>query len=235
MFKSVALGVLVLMLAACGAPRPRHAGPQTPDESAWPENLRIPGRIYRVDAGQSELRVLVYRAGPLAHFGHNHVVVNRALRGEVKIADAASGFWLSVPAAAFVVDDASARREEGSGFDTEVPDDAKAGTLQNMLGAAVLNAAEFPAITVNGVAMSSRQDAPPLGTMTVTVVIKIAGHESIISVPFALQSDSGRIAATGSMELRQTELGLVPYSLMLGALHVQDAMTVKFKIIAAPR
>jgi hypothetical protein len=38
----------------------------------------------------------------------------------------------------------------------------------------------------------------------------------------------------GSLELRQTALGLTPYSLMLGALQVQDAMTVKFSIVAAP-
>jgi hypothetical protein len=36
------------------------------------------------------------------------------------------------------------------------------------------------------------------------------------------------------VELRQTDLGLTPYSLMLGALQVQDAMTVKFKIVALP-
>ncbi len=32
------------------------------------------------------------------------------------------------------------------------------------------------------------------------------------------------------MELRQSALGLVPYSLMHGALQVQDAMQLKFKI-----
>jgi hypothetical protein len=36
------------------------------------------------------------------------------------------------------------------------------------------------------------------------------------------------------MELRQSAVGLAPYSLMLGALQVQDAMTVKFKIVALP-
>jgi hypothetical protein len=34
------------------------------------------------------------------------------------------------------------------------------------------------------------------------------------------------------LELRQSTLGLTPYSLMLGALQVQDALTVKFKIVA---
>jgi hypothetical protein len=36
------------------------------------------------------------------------------------------------------------------------------------------------------------------------------------------------------LELRQTALGLTPYSLMLGALQVQDAIRIKFNIVASP-
>jgi len=39
-----------------------------------------PGRVYRICESQSELRILVYRRS-LAHFGHNHVMVNHAIRG----------------------------------------------------------------------------------------------------------------------------------------------------------
>jgi len=53
-----------------------------------------------------------------------------------------------------------------------------------------------------------------------------------IEVPFTLEIDSGSLSAAGSLELRQSALGLTPYSLMLGALQVQDALTVKFKIVA---
>jgi hypothetical protein len=70
--------------------------------------------------------------------------------------------------------------------------------------------------------------------MIATVLISVAGHESTIEVPFTLQSDSSRVSATGSLGLRQSDLGLIPYSLMLGALQVQDQMTIKFKIIAVP-
>ncbi len=68
--------------------------------------------------------------------------------------------------------------------------------------------------------------------MVASVTIGVAGHESTIDVPFALQMESGRLSATGTMELRQSALGLAPYSLMLGALQVQDQMTVKFRIVA---
>jgi len=235
-FKSLGVGVLVLALAACGAPRARQGTPQNPEESAGRPEPTFGGNVYHVDEAQSELRVLVYRAGPLARLGHNHVMVNRAIRGAVSLADApgSAAFWLSVPAAAFVVDDEQARAGEGADFAATVPDDARSGTLQNMLGAALLDAAEFPSITVKSLRVSAAQDAANPGAMTAAVTVGIAGHESSIDVPFTLQSDARRLSATGRVELRQTDVGLTPYSLMLGALQVQDAMTVKFKIVALP-
>jgi YceI-like protein len=233
-FRNFSVGVLALALAACGAPKARHGGEQHPHEPFRPADLQFPGKRYRVDESQSELRVLVYRAGPLARLGHNHVVVNRALRGAVSLAEGASAFQLTVPAAGFAVDDAQARGEEGLDFAANVPEGAKSGTLQNMLGTAVLDADEFPVITVDSVAVSAIPDAPDSGKMTATVRISVAGHESTLEVPFALQSDSSRLSATGSLALRQSALGLTPYSLMLGALQVQDLITIKFKIVALP-
>ena len=231
MFKSLSIGVLALLLAACGAFKARHAAPPRSEESISRPGLP-PGIVYHIDENQSELRILVYRAGPLARLGHNHVMVNRAISGAVSLADAAgaSEFWLNVPVAGFVVDDAEARREEGADFAGDVPDDAKSGTLHNMLSAALLDAEKFPEITVESVAASGAQNGP--GASTATVAISVAGHESKVDVPFTLQVDSHRLSATGSLELRQSLLGLTPFSLMLGALQVQDAMTIKFDIVA---
>ena len=233
MLKNLSVGALALLLAACGGLKPRHAAPPSPEESVSRPGLP-PGRIYHVDEKQSELRVLVYRAGPLARFGHNHVIVNHAIRGVVSVADGAgeSVFRLSLPAAGFVVDDTEARREEGADFEGDTPDDAKSGTLHNMLSAALLDADEFPMITVNSVAVAAAQDGS--GASSAAVAISVAGHESTIDVPFTLQLDSRRVSATGSLELRQSVLGLTPYSLMLGALQVQDAITIKFDIVALP-
>jgi YceI-like domain len=236
--KNLGIGALALILAACAAFQARHPGPRIPEAPVSPIDQGSAGTIYRVDETESELRILVYRAGPLARLGHNHVVVNRRLRGAVNLAGAAGAaaapaFWLSVPSAAFDVDDAQVRAEEGADFAAAVPDDAKSGTLQNMLSAAVLDAAEFPAITVRSVAVASPQGAEAATrTMVASVTLGVAGHESTIDLPFTLQMESGRLSATGTFELRQSALGLTPYSLMLGALQVQDQMTVKFKIVA---
>src|SRR6202789_2317241 len=153
-FKSIKLGMVALLLAACTAPGPRHATPQNPGEppAAPPSH----GKVYRIDESRSELRILVYRAGPLAHLGHNHVIVNRSMHGICDLAETAQETESSreVPPAAFVVDDAQARSEEGPDSAVAVPDDAKSGTLHNMLSTSLLDADEFPMITIKSIAIA---------------------------------------------------------------------------------
>jgi hypothetical protein len=227
---TAAIAIVSLVLAACGAPRSRPNQTQpSPQPSASLQSLPAPGS-YQIDSSNSELRILVYRAGPLANLGHNHVLVNRELSGSMQLAGslAASSFSLSLPVNKFVVDDAQARQEEGGDFPGDIPEDAKSGTLHNLLGPALLNAAVYPAITVKSVSIVSEQDE-----LTATVRIDIAGHEATITAPFTLQGDVHHLTGTGSFEIRQTALGLMPYSLMRGALQVQDAMQLKFRIAAS--
>lgn len=227
MFKSAAVAVLFCALMACTAPRPRPPAPQIPTPSgAALQSLPAPGS-YRIDSSASELRILVFRAGSLAGLGHNHVMINRSVSGIVQIGDSisTSSFSLEVPADAFEIDDADARREEGGDFPGDIPDDAKAGTRHNMLSGAVLNAAQFPVITVKSAALRGTP-----GELTADLTLTVAGHESGVSVPLTLQGDSRRLTAIGSFELRQTAIGIAPYSLLHGALQVQDAILLKFKI-----
>ncbi|HEY2464653.1 MAG TPA: YceI family protein [Steroidobacteraceae bacterium] len=225
MFNRIAAAVLMLSLAACAARHPRPVTPQLPAQASL-QALPAAGD-YAIDSSASELRLLVYRAGPLANLGHNHVMVNRAVTGVVRIGAGitASSISLSMRADSFVVDEAQSRREEGDDFPGDIPEDAKADTRRNMLSSAVLNAAAFPDITVKSVSLSGALDA-----LNADLEVSAAGHTSRISVPLALSGDAHRFIGAGSMELRQTALGLSPYRLMHGALQVQDAMQLKFKI-----
>ena len=225
MFNKIAIAVAVVSLAACAAPRPRPITRPSPVQAVL-QSLPAPGE-YPIDSNGSELRLLVYRAGTLASLGHNHVMVSRAVTGSVQIgADVpASSFSLKLRADSFVIDDAQSRQEEGGDFPGDIPEDAKAGTRRNMLSNAVLNAAEYPDITVKSASLTGT-----LNDLIADVEISAAGHTSRVTVPLTLQADAHGFTAEGSMELRQTALGLVPYSLLHGALQVQDAMQLKFKI-----
>ena len=236
-FKNFAAACLCVGLAACGAPKTR----QSPAMGEGVEPTRPPAgaAAYSIDSAQSELRLLVYRAGPMARLGHNHVILNRAIGGWVDAAAAglpgsrpspeSASFSLYVPVADFIVDDAPARSEEGQDFSADVPEEAKSGTRRNMLSAAVLDAERFPVITLTSVGITEASE----GNLTATLTIGVAGHESTLTVPFRLTISPDRISAAGSVVLRQSDLGLTPLSVMLGALQVQDDLTVKFKFVAA--
>lgn len=228
MSKSIGAVALMILLTACVAPLPRRV-PLTPPAGGAGSPAVPAAGTYQIDSDQSELRVLVYRAGSLAHLGHNHVLVNHGLSGEVIVGPTwpASSFALRLPVDKFRVDDASARREEGADFPGEVPDEAKTGTLRNMLSANQLNAARFPVMLIEGTVLDDSPDAP-----MATMKLNVAGHESSLRVPFFVQAESGRLTASASFELRQTALGLTPYSLLGGALQVQDALQVKIRIVA---
>src|SRR5450631_2466447 len=236
MFKNFAATALSLGLAACGAPMIR----QPPDMGEGVAITRPPAgtAAYSIDSAQSELRLLVYRAGPMARLGHNHVILNRAITGWVDAAAAglpgsracpeSASFSLHVPVVDFVVDDARARSEEGQDFSAEVPEEAKSGTRHNMLSAALLDAERFPIITLTSVGIAQAPD----GNLAATLTIGVAGHESTLVVPFMLEISPDRISAAGSVLVRQSDLGLTPISVMLGALQVQADITVRFKFVA---
>ncbi|HLZ99709.1 MAG TPA: YceI family protein [Steroidobacteraceae bacterium] len=225
-FKNFAAAALCLCLAACGAPKTRQP-PAKGEELPRPP---AGAAAYSIDPAQSELRVLVYRAGPMARLGHNHVILNRAVGGWVDAAarPESASFSLYVPVADFVIDDARARSEEGPDFSAEVPEEAKSGTRRNMLGEALLDAGRFPVITLTSVGIRQAPD----GGIAATLTIGVAGRESTVVVPFVLEASVGRISAAGSVVLRQSELGLTPLSVMLGALQVQDDITVRFRFVA---
>jgi polyisoprenoid-binding protein YceI len=232
-FKSLGIAALALLLVSCGAPRPRPVSPQVPPAPSAPSvpPLAPPAgtTVYRIDPDQSELRVLVYRAGAIAKFGHNHVIANRMLTGRIDFGGTAtaSSFSIDIPVAGFFVDDEELRRQEGPDFPGEIPADAKEGTLHNMLSPALLDASEYPVITVRGANITGTND-----TLTATLTVSVAGHESMFEAPFTLEADAGRLSVAGTLELLQSTLGLAPFSVMMGALQVRDDMRLRFKIVA---
>jgi polyisoprenoid-binding protein YceI len=222
--------MLCLLLAACGAPpiRPPEA-PAPPAGTPAPRQPSGAGAHFRIDAAHSELRILVYRAGPMAALGHNHVISTHAVQGWATLSadPAAVGFALRVPVADFAVDDAGLRAQEGADFAENVTDEAKSGTLHNMLGPAVLNAVEFPALTLRSTAVTGTGHA-----YQARIALQVAGHASTLVVPFVLDASPGRLVASGELTVSQSDLGLTPFSIFLGALKVKDEMRVRFKFVA---
>ena len=230
--------VLAAVLAtACSAPPPRGAGPTAagqgaPSTQSGPATPapRAGATLFRIDPQESEIRVLVYRTGALANLGHNHVLLFHPDQGwiETTASVSASSFYLQFPLERVIVDDPTLRAVEGADFPGEIAEGSKQGTAHNMLGEALLDAAHHPLLIIRSAAIATHGDS-----FTAIVHVNVAGHDSNLSVQFTRQeTGSGGLAASGQLNLRQSELGLKPFSIMLGALQVQDQMIVKFRIVA---
>jgi len=227
----------VLLLAGCarpvaggGAPATVPAGGAGPGvEATLPPPAGV--RRYRIDAARSLLTIRVFRGGALASAGHNHVIASHHLQGQVDRTATLehSTVSLRIPVALLTIDEPALRAEAGADFVAEVPDSAREGTKRNLLGPALLDGERFPSIELE----STHVVAAP-GGVRLTLRARVRAVESSFEVPVTLESRGTDLVASGEVELRQSQLGLTPFSVMMGALQVQDAMRVQFRLIATP-
>ena len=186
--------------------------------------------VYRIDPQTSNVRLLVYRDGLLSTFGHNHVVSSKEFTGTIHLqpAPGQSRVELSIPVDRLIVDDAALRRLEGADFANEPSKDDIAGTRTNMLGSALLNAGQFPTIKVTGT--SGPLDAKNSAMLDLSV--QLVGKEIKLTIPFILKLEGDQLEASGEVELSHKQLGLKPFSALLGSLRVAEQMKFKCRIRA---
>ncbi len=218
-----------LLLAACQTAPMRSTGASTAPAGSLPGQPAAGAVHYTVDSAHSDVRFLVYKAGPLAAFGHDHVVQAREFTGDVYLATDldASSFALVLPVKSFVVDVPAARAEEGPDFAKQPSPEAVQGTTTNMLGPQVLDAEKYPEVRIQSVKL-----AGPFGKKEATVRITLHGTTRDLTVPVAIEQAGDSVTASGSFELAQTEFGMKPMSAAGGGLQVADVLRVKFRILA---
>jgi len=187
------------------------------------------GEAYEVVGSESLLIVRVYRGGTLVRAGHNHIVASHDLAGTVYVAKdlAHSSFELEVPVAALTVDEAELRAAAGADFAADVPESAKEGTRRNMLGAAVLDAEHYPQISLRCENLDIDGDH-----LLTQVEVRIRDQVRSFSAQVSYTVNSNELLAQGELPLKQTDLGLAPFTALLGALQVQDEMQLQFRIVA---
>ena len=200
------------------------------------------GRPYEVVAQDSLLTIRVFRGGPLAKAGHNHVVASHTLHGTLYVPGGPTGqptdltrstFEVSFPVAELTVDEASLRaKEDEADFPPDVPDSAKEGTRKNMLGAALLDSEHSPEIRLRSLSL---QPLPGVSTeWQARVEVTVRDRPSTVVVPLHYEQHADGIVVSGDFPLKQTELGLTPFSALLGALQVLDEMRIRFRIYFIP-
>ncbi len=225
-----ALCLVAVFAGACGhpgAPEPVPPGPGVVPDFPAVGGPAKSDALYRLDPGASELRLLVYRGGPLARFGHDHVIHHVAMAGMIRVPPAWTGARadIVIPVAEFIVDERVRRAE--AGFDTQPTDADIAGTRSNMLGPHVLDANRFPFVRIRVEGVSG--ELPHVEAM-LAIIVGATTARKAVSAEVALSACELRVSAAFS--LRQSELGLTPFSVLGGALQVAEQFDVSMHMRA---
>jgi hypothetical protein len=223
-------GILLplLLLVACQAtPLPGESG-ATAATADIPIAIPADAPRFIVDPEASEVRLLVYRAGPLARFGHNHVISGR-VRGEIRAGGRAaeSGFRLEIPVESFVVDPPAARAEEGDGFAEDISEQARQATRDNMFGKDILDAAARPLIEIDSVALVG-----PRWNPTVVGRVTLRGTTRDLRFSAAVVEHDDLLTVVATFRIRQSDFGMTPFTTLGGGLRVSDAVDIRLRLVA---
>lgn len=177
---------------------------------------------------ESEVRILTFRDGPMARLGHNHVIVSKTLSGTVWIEPELNQSLaeINLPVASFEVDDPAERANEGDGFSTPIPENARSGTRENMMGESVLNASRYAFIR----ARCGDLQTGDAGSLR--CIFSIAGKNVTLNLPITYTIDGTRLTASGEAAISHQQLGLQAFSAGGGAIRVAEEITVRYRLTA---
>lgn len=212
---------IALLLAGCSqlAPAPPAGAPAADNAAAWYGQAASAGaEVLAIDPARSLIAVTVRRGGALARLGHDHVVASRGVTGFAAPAAGRADFSFRLDQMS--VDDGALRAE--AGLDTAPSAAAIEGTRANML-TKVLDAQRFPLVALH---------AEAAGAGKVRLTITLHGVTRTVDAPARLERQAGELAASGALQLRQSDFGITPMSVLAGAITVQDTMELRYRLVA---
>ncbi len=189
--------------------------------TAWAQPAANGSTDYVIDGANSILRIYVGRAGVLSRLGHNHVIHTRELSGRITLAEpvARSVASLSIAVASFIVDATAERQRAGEGYESQPDENAINGTRNNMLSDAVLDAENYPTITMD-ITPVSVTDSQWL----MDIALNLRGNSWALEVPAQVQVNEGTMEVQATFTLDHEALGLEPFSALGGSLRVAEAL-----------
>ncbi len=234
--------VLLLGVAGCApqavqpqqAPADAAAAPAGFPDAFYRQAAASGEPVYRIDPRHSLVTIEVRRAGTLARFGHDHVVASRDVRGYVAPERRRADLFFSL--ARLSVDEPGLRA--AAGFDTRPSATDIAGTRANMLDK-VLEAGRFPwaRVQVRGpvpAGVSRDGSITPDSPITLDVSITLHGVTRALQLPVRYRQDAAGLSVRGDLAIRQSDFGITPFSILGGAIRVDDRLQLRFDLRATP-
>lgn len=104
----------------------------------------------------------------------------------------------------------------------------ESGLDKNMRKA--MNADKHPAVSFKLVSWDLGKPAEGVLLAATTGELTINGTTKTIALPLEMRPGAGSVAVRGSYELKMSDYGIPPPKLMMGAIKVRDAVTVRFDL-----
>jgi polyisoprenoid-binding protein YceI len=219
----VSLGIRLGLVAAVAmtlcASTSRQVRGQAPDPRPEARNPRL--RANEIDTDLSRVFIFVDKTG----FGHQHAVVGRLKSGYLRVAKESAGKILfDMPT--FRADVQEARRRVG--LEGAASEQEQEQVTANMLGASVLDVAQFPTALFAVATVRRFDERNPTGMPQFALDgdFTLHGVTRRINVTATGEKDRGFLHLKGNFPLRQTDFGIRPFKKALGAVGVADVLTV---------
>ena len=226
--RALVVATLVAGLVSACAPqvplliRADEQSPASFPEQYYQQAIERRRPVFSVDPARSLVVVEVRRGGSLARLGHDHVVAIHDVRGYVAPDEGRADLYVQLDR--LVVDEPELRAE--AGFDTQPSAADVAGTRQNMLEK-VLEVDRHPFALVSVIGDTAGDRGPSLN-----VSITLHGVTRAFQIPAKIERGADAFGVTGELALDQTDFGIVPFSILGGAIQVLDKVNLRFRIHA---
>jgi hypothetical protein len=221
-----------LILLACGLvsacallPQPAIEVPALDQPGVdWQEVVSAPDSTpFRVVA--ADLIIKTHRGGWLSGLAHNHVMTTHALDGIIHLGAEPRNTLAVLYFRPYdlVLDDPAARKRAGPGFESDRSQSDVAATRTRMLGPKGFDSNLHPFVLIR---------VEPAGSSEVNLQILFKDEAYLHQVPVDWDLKDGSLRITSAFTLTHQQLGLRPYSAMLGAIGVSEDIEVEIVITA---
>jgi polyisoprenoid-binding protein YceI len=176
---------------------------------------------YRIDGKASRLTVETETVGLSSLFGHDHKFVTRDFAGKITLVPGtpeSAALELTVRA------DALALVED-------VSDDTHR-EIAAALREAVLETGKYPDIAFRSRSVTSKRNDDGSYAVKLTGDLVLHGVRRKITVPAQVTMTPDGVRAIGSIELRQSDFKIKPFSFAKGTVKVRDIVALSFDLVA---
>lgn len=175
---------------------------------------------YTLGPDRGTLQVRTYREGFGAKVGHDLVLEVTRWSATVSV----SGADVTASSFTATADSESIRVSSGTGGVKPLSDKDKDDIHKNMRDK-VLNAGKHPQITARSTAIR-----PTAGGFAVEGELSIVGTTRPFSLELSKVTSAQGDRLTGTLSIVQSDFGIKPFSALLGALKVRDALDVDIDV-----